>query len=647
MIYTSVRLACFLVLFLPVSWTCAQNPALPIIPAAYTNNITSYGAVGNGVATNTTAIQNAINAAFAAGGGTVEIPSGTFLSGPLNFSNGINLQLESGAILQMLPYGSYPGGTSPSDFITSASNGHDLEVSGTGTIDGQGAAWWAADLSTSERPTLFYFDKCNRVLIENITLENSPSMHIVFKNGGGNITVQGITINTSGSSPNTDGIDLIGTNCLIQNNSISDGDDCIALGSTSATSSDTLVTNCAFGTGHGLSIGSNTSDGVSNLTVINCTFNGTDYGIRLKSDNSSSSGGAGGLTQNVAYYNLGMTNIVDAPIVIYSYYNEYGTPIGVTPEVAASQSVPAPSPTTCIWRNIIISNLTATVAAGGMAGVIWGRTELPVTNVLLDQVKITAPATFDVYNAYGFQFANSQIIVPSGNATFTIFNAGMTITNNSGGGGNVTLNGLTSTNWLMLYNASLSTTATDIFGANPITLSDGTLAVSNNYTPPNAETFNFALGTNASTIAAGGNLLFNSAVINATNGPGFGPGLYTLFTYKGTEGGNHALGDTPAGYNCLFYTNTVNGGLDLLVASSEPSVPGITSISVSGMTLTISATNGSDGGQFVLLGTTNLDPPVVWTPILTNKFNGSGDINLETNVVNPNIPWEFFRLQQP
>ena len=111
-------------------------------------------------------------------------------------------------------------------------------------------------------------------------------MHIAFKNGGGNITIQGITINTSGTSPNTDGIDLIGTNCLVQNCSISDGDDNIALGTSSSgvPSSDTVITNCAFGSGHGVSIGSNTAGGVSNLTVIRCTFNGTDYGIRMKSN---------------------------------------------------------------------------------------------------------------------------------------------------------------------------------------------------------------------------------------------------------------------------------------------------------------------------------------------------------------------------
>ena len=558
-------------LVFPAGLIFAQTPTLPVIPS-YTNNITSFGAVSSTTITNTTAIQDTINAVSLAGGGTVEIPAGTYLSGPLNFSNSINLQLDSGAILEMLPYLSYPGGTSPADFITTASGAHDLEVSGTGTINGQATftGWWGNGLSTSERPTLFFFSKCNRVLIENVTLENPPSMHIVFKSNTGNITIQGITINTSSSSPNTDGIDLIGTNCLVTGCSISDGDDCIALGSTGSTSSSTLITNCAFGSGHGLSIGSNTSGGVSNLTVANCTFNGTEYGIRMKSDTNNASSGEGGLTQNLFYYNLGMTNIQEAPVVIYSYYLETGTPIGVSPSTAASQTVAPVFPTTCIWRNIIISNLTATVTSDGQAGVIWGRTELPATNIILSHVNITAPATFDVYNAYGVQFANSQITVPAGNNTFTVFNAGLTVTNGAPGSKNVTLNGLTSTNSLTLYNAPLSTTAQDVFGADPITVSGSTLTVSNAYLPPSGESFDFALGTNASTVAVDGNLTFSGDTINVTNALGFGTGLYTLFTYTGNESGSYTLGSTPGTYN--YALTNATGKIQLLVSTTGPSL---------------------------------------------------------------------------
>ena len=60
-----------------------------------------------------------------------------------------------------------------------------------------------------------------------------------------------------------------------------------------------------------MTIGSRTESGVSNLTVINCTFNGTDNGIRMKSDNDR-----GGVAQNLSYFNLSMTNIADFPILI-------------------------------------------------------------------------------------------------------------------------------------------------------------------------------------------------------------------------------------------------------------------------------------------------------------------------------------------
>src|SRR4051794_8875859 len=87
----------------------AQNPTLPAIPAN-TFYITNYGALGNGVFTNTTAIQSAISAANSAGGGTVRVTSGVFLSGPITFANNLNLQLDPGATLLMLPFDKYPGG---------------------------------------------------------------------------------------------------------------------------------------------------------------------------------------------------------------------------------------------------------------------------------------------------------------------------------------------------------------------------------------------------------------------------------------------------------------------------------------------------------------------------------------------------------
>ena len=134
-------------------------PASAIVPWSLyinTNNIVvvtniAYGAVGDNLTTNTTAIQAAINAASAGTttnaliGGTVEIPPApnAYLCGPLTLKKNVNLQIDAGAVLRMLSYSQYPGGiVSPANFI-SGSSLTNIEISGSGAIDGQGAAWWA------------------------------------------------------------------------------------------------------------------------------------------------------------------------------------------------------------------------------------------------------------------------------------------------------------------------------------------------------------------------------------------------------------------------------------------------------------------------------------------------------------------------
>jgi polygalacturonase len=628
----------------------AMTYAAPTLPNINTNNvfnITAYGAVGDGSTDNTTAIQNAINAAAAAsGGGTVEVPApGVFLSGPITLGSKVNLQIDSGATLEMLPMAEFTAYSEGTTYFIYVNNVTDVEISGSGTIDGQGAAWWSP--KASSRPYMIYFNKVNRVLVQNVTLQNPPEMHIVFKSSDGNITIQGITINTP-VSPNTDGIDLVGTNCLVQNCSISDGDDNVALGSSSssAVSSDTLITNCTFGIGHGVSIGSNTAGGVSNLTVINCTFNGTTYGIRMKSDNATSGGsGEGGVAQNLNYFNLGMTNIVEGAIVIYSYYSEYGTPIGFTPTMASTQSVG--TVTIPIWRNITISNLTATVANGGTAGIIWGRIEAPVTNVLLSHVNITAPGTFDLYNVRGFQFTDSQITLPAGNATFTLFNADATVTNSSLGAAAITFNGLTSTNSFALYQAPASMTAGNAFGANPITLDASPLTINTSFTPPASTVFNFTLGTNSTSVTVVGNLTLNST-LNIAAGGGFGAGKYTLFAYSGSFSGNPVLGTTPAIAGYTYSLTNAPGQLQLLVqAPAPPSPPSFGSVHSTVSGLVMSGSGGTTNGTYYVLTSTNVALPVSqWTPVATNVFDGSGNF-IFTNAINSNASQAFYLLDLP
>jgi hypothetical protein len=548
------------------------------LPQINTNNIvnvTNYGA-SPANADNASAIQSAINAVAASGttnglsGGTVEIPAGLYLCGPLTTKSYVNLQIDSGATLQMLPYGSFPA---TSDFIA-GSKLHDIEISGSGTIDGQGAAWWATNNATSggiPRPkAMFAPSTCTNIFVRDITLQNPPNTHISFRSVCVNVTVDHININTPNGTPNTDGIDCSAANVLIANSHITDGDDFIAMGDghVGSFNYNFTITNCLFGTGHGVSIGSFTQGGLSNLLVINCVWTNGTSGIHLKSDNSR-----GGLVQNLRFINLAMTN-TQIPIFLYSYYTNSGTSTGVSVDKAATYPVFPVSSTTPIWRDIVISNLTAVPASGFAAGIIWGKPELSFSNVVMDHVNITATKYFQLYNAQGVQLIDSQIAVPSTN-TFALYNAELIVSNRTSSGGVVKLEGVSTngfSNVLRLYNAQAALARTNmLYGGPNVTLSGSTLTVSNNLNL-SSNVIYFVLGSNASTIAVKGNLTVGGTN-NLIAGNGFTNGPYMLITYSGTLTGNlPVLGSVPAGYACFLNTNTV-GQVNLLVTlppSNEP-----------------------------------------------------------------------------
>jgi polygalacturonase len=642
--------------------------AAPTLPNINTNNLVTitsapFNAVGDGLTDNTLAISNAIVIAAAGpatnglSGGTVRIPApGVFLTGPLTLKNKVNVQIDAGATLRMLPinlYTNYPpqagnGQTYGNLFYANALS--DLEISGSGTIDGQGAPWWASSGAVFDgRPYMIYFNGgCQRVLVQNITTSNAPAQNIVFKGKGQNLTVQGITQRAPPSSGvinpshNTDGVDLVGTNILVQNCIIDVGDDNIALGSSAAGTVNILITNCAFGNGHGVSIGSNTKGGVSNLTVIDCTFSGTDNGIRLKSDNGLHGSSVGGPAQNLNYFNIGMTN-VGFPFIIYSYYNITGTPNGITPATAAAQTIDIIT-NTPIWRDITISNLTATSAGNFVAGIIWGRTELAVSNVVFNHVKITAARTFDIYNARGIQFIDSQIT--STGKTFTIWNADV-ICSNSAPAAPISFDGLASTSALALYNAPASMSSTDLFGINPLSLRGSTLANTGNLTLPGSSVINLDLGTNGSAVAVAGNLNLNST-LNFTNAGGFTSGNYILFTYTGTLSGSPTLGLTPSlhYYTYSLDTSTV-GQIKLIVTPPAPPVFGSSALTGGGTSLVMSGSGGVTNGAYYVLTATNVSLPLSqWSPLATNQFNASGNFNFSDTII-PGSPQRFYLLQIP
>jgi polygalacturonase len=412
-----LRLTFVLIWLATVTGVHAVNPAMPTIP---TNIfvVTDYGAVGDGIKDNMTNIQNAIDAAKAAGGGMVEIPAGTFLSGPLTLFSRMNLCVDGGGTLRMLPLGTYPGGyTNATTFIT-ADQAEDVELSGWGTIDGQGAAWWQAFRTDSHlaRPMMLQFLSCHRLFIHDMTFTNPPYHHCGLRQYGGDITISNLTVNTDPDSPNTDGLNFVGTNSIIEDCHITDGDDNIAMGSTGPLNG-LLITNCVFGYGHGVSIGSGARNGVQNLEVANCSFTGGSFGIRMKADNAS-----GGLVQKLFYHDLTMKD-VQMPILIYSYYRDAGSAgkiSKITPARAAAFKAGPVIRTTPIWRDITFSNITATATVAG--GAIWGLPQMPVSNVDFVNVNISAPGSFNIYNARDIRFEHCRIQL-GGGKKFTLYDA--------------------------------------------------------------------------------------------------------------------------------------------------------------------------------------------------------------------------------
>jgi polygalacturonase len=379
-------------------------PTLPTIPGG-TYNITAYGA-STGSANNATAIQNAINAASAAGGGTVQIPSGTFLSGPITLKSKINLNLASGATLKMLAYGTYPGSAA---FIY-GKNLNNIEISGSGIIDGQGSAWWTAYNANNSlaRPIMVRFEGCTAVEVVGIKLQNAPTAHVSFAYLCDQVTVNGVTISTSSSSPNTDGFDTEGNNYLFNNCNIACGDDNIAIGAGHNVSQYYVIQNCTFGVGHGCSIGSYTTYGVNHITVTGCTFNGTTSGFRIKSAR-----GRGGVVQYLTYANNTMSK-VQYPIWLSEWYPSDPS----NPTTAGSASVTSTTPN---YKHIVIQNLTATGATS--ARTIYGVPEQHISDVTLDNVKITATTGMGIYYADGIVFKNGSTITVSSGNPVTIYSA--------------------------------------------------------------------------------------------------------------------------------------------------------------------------------------------------------------------------------
>jgi len=389
-----------------------------------------YGAKPDGVTKNTQAIQRAIDACSAAGGGTVKLEGGKFLSGPVVLRSQVTLEIAEGSTLFGSPdHADYPKITEfrapGTQSLVSAKNAEDIAITGKGTIDGNGQSWWDEARKTPNagfvgpdtnfRPRLVVFDHCKRVKMEGVTVKDSPSWQIVPYYSD-HVEIRNVKILAPQHSPNTDAIDPFSSSNMVIDHVVADvGDDNIAIkagkkidGREFACENIT-ITDCVFKHGHGLSIGSETAGGVRGVTVKNCRFENTENGIRIKSRRDR-----GGRVEDISYTDLVMTNV--HPAMSFACYYQDSSQLKLLNDDKA-QPV---TETTPAFKNIRVKNLTA--HSSRAAGVIVGLPESFVTNFVLEDVRITAQTGLTIANAAGVELKNVTILVQKGDP-YTLHNA--------------------------------------------------------------------------------------------------------------------------------------------------------------------------------------------------------------------------------
>jgi len=271
-------------------------------------------------------LQAAIDACPA--GQAVKLSAGTaggrFVSGPLTIRSGVTLWLDRGVVLAAVadPH-AYDRGNGTCGTIDTKGQGcrpfilfektQGAALVGDGLIDGQGGAlmagsnetWWQlarraqSQGGKQNNPRLIQVDDGADIVFYRVTLRNAPNFHIML-NGVKGATLWGVRIDTPADARNTDGIDPAGSqDVTIAHSFIRGGDDNIAIKGGSSPTRYVSILDSHLYWGHGLSIGSETESGVSDILVQNVTIDGATSGLRIKSDISR-----GGLVSAIQYENV-------------------------------------------------------------------------------------------------------------------------------------------------------------------------------------------------------------------------------------------------------------------------------------------------------------------------------------------------------
>jgi len=426
-------------------------------------NIKDYGAIGDGQALNTLAIEKAIKACSAAGGGIVVIPAGLWLTGPIELKSNVNFHADRGALVTFTTdHTQYPMIDGKTKILLSGNKLENVGVTGEGVFDGGGDTWrplkkskaapqlWSdlqksGELLSSDgntlwptkqamegeaylkiikgksgltdadylpardflRPTMVSITNSKNVLFDGPTFKNSPQFALNPKNCT-NMIIRNVTINNEYYAQNGDGIDLSSCkNAVVYHCTVNAGDDGICMKSsgnkgdpnTDPGLTNIIIADCIVYHAHGGFVIGSNTDGGMSNVYVT-NCNFVNTDVGIR---IKSSRGRGGLVHNIYIDNVFMHDILNEAISFNTYYED-------TQKNATATAMPVTAQTPR-FQDFYISHVYCNNAKTAIA--ITGLPEMPVNHIYLSDITISSRESFNATDAADISLKNTSLISPA------------------------------------------------------------------------------------------------------------------------------------------------------------------------------------------------------------------------------------------
>lgn len=411
-------------------------------------SILAYGADPTAQRLATSAIQQAINSAQQ--NDVIVIPQGRFLTGALFLKSGVSLRLDAGAQLvgsqDLADYPLINTRVAGIDMrwpagIINIIDCENVSITGTGTIDGQGAIWWqrywgddersgmVGDYSARglrwvvdydcQRPRNILVFESQSILLRDFTSRESGfwNMHLCYSR---HIAIEGVQISNS-AGPSTDGIDVDSCEqvrierCIV---SCNDDNICIKSGrgreaaQKARAARDIVIRGCTLNKGSGITLGSETSGGIERVLIEDNAFNGTGVGFRIKSARNR-----GGFIRDITVQNLRLTDVRFPVLIQLNWFPQYSygdqSNLSDKPEHwrKLAECVEGEAGLTAV-SGLTIKNMTARRSDSkcfSRAFFIEGYPERPVVGLTLEGILIDASEFGKISGVDGLRFKDVQV----------------------------------------------------------------------------------------------------------------------------------------------------------------------------------------------------------------------------------------------